>query len=128
MTLRTFFAFKKSQVASLCYFHLSPLQVTHQVRLFLLLFTFEAAFSLKSQHVIKPNHLFQDSLRIQFPMLGCQMVFTIMFLLNSSKHKILTLCSYDQSRNKAFLDSWQQENMLCFCSVEQSLEMPCLIF
>lgn len=48
--------------------------------------------------------------------------------LNLSKHQILTLCSYDQSRNKPFLGSWEQENMLYFCFVEQSLEMPCLIF
>lgn len=64
----------------------------------------------------------------QFPMLAPQMIFTIMFFLNSPKHKVLTLCSYDQRKNKPFLDSWQQENMLCFCSAEQSLEMPCLIF
>lgn len=104
-------------------------QATHQSSLFPLLFTLEAAFSLRSQYVVNPNPLFQDSPRIhRFPCWHLRMVFTTMCFLNSSKHKVLTLCSYDQHRNKPFLGSWQQENMLCFCSIGQSPEISCLIF
>lgn len=115
-------------LAPLCYFHPSPFQATHQIRLFS---PFHPCSRLQSEVSTcdepKPS-VPRFPQNPQFPMVGTQMVFTVTFFPNSFKHKMLTLCSYDESRNKPFLGSWEQENILCFCFVEHSLEMPCLIF